>query len=84
MNSTEFHRLFAAETGANLEDAKATCAAVFDLLGRCIKDNDRVLIKGLGVFKKKHKKEHKVGNPKTGGTITIPAHDVVVFNEWGS
>lgn len=84
MNSTEFHRLFAAETGANLEDAKATCAAVFDLLSRCIKDNDRVLIKGLGVFKKKHKKEHKVGNPQNNGTVIIPAHDVVVFNEWGA
>lgn len=83
MNNTEFYRLLAAETGMTIEEAKATCAAVFGLLGRCIKENDRILIKDFGVIKKKHKKEHKVGNPKTGGTIAIPAHDVVVFNEWG-
>lgn len=86
MNSTEFHRLFAAETGSTIADSKATCAAVFDLLSRCIKENDRVLIKGLGVFKKKHKSAHRVRNPKPGegGTIIIPAHEAIVFNEWGS
>lgn len=84
MNSTQFHRLFAAETGANLEDAKATCAAVFDLLSRCIKENDRVLIQGLGTFKKKTRKSRVVGDITGEGTIRIPEKEVIIFNEWGT
>lgn len=84
MNSTQFHRLFAAETGANLEDAKATCAAVFDLLSRCIKENDRVIIQGLGTFKKKTRKAREVGNIVGEGTVTVPQKEVIVFNEWGT
>ena len=83
MNSKQFYRLFAAETGANLEDSKATCAAVFDLLSRCIKENDRVLIQGLGTFKKKMRKASKAGNLKGEGTVIVPAKETVIFKEWG-
>lgn len=84
MNSTQFHRLFAAETGANIEDAKATCAAVFDLLSRSIKENDRVLIQGLGTFKKKTRKARKAGNLRGEGTVIVPEKEVIVFYEWGT
>lgn len=84
MNGTDFYRLFAAETGANLENSKATCTAVFDLLSRCIKENDRVLIQGLGTFKKKVRKARKIGNVSTGEHTIIPPKEVVEFKEWGT
>lgn len=84
MNNTQFYRLFAAETGANLEDAKSTCAAVFSLLSKCIKENDRVIIQGFGTFKKKTRKARKIGNFTGEGTMILPPKEVIVFNEWGS
>lgn len=84
MNRSQFYRLFAAETGANLEQSKATCSAVLDLLSRCIKNNDRVLLQGFGTFKKKKRKAHRVGNPSGEGTVIVPEKEVVIFNEWGA
>ena len=52
MNRTDFYKMFAAENGANQAESKETCIAVFNLLARCIKENDRVYIKGLGTFRK--------------------------------
>ena len=82
MNRTDFYRVFAAENGANQAESKETCIAVFDLLARCIKDNDRVYIKGLGTFRKKALKERRVGNINGGGVIVIPASEKIIFEPY--
>lgn len=82
MNRTEFYKMFAAKNGASQSESKATCIAVFNLLAHCIKDNDRVYIKGLGTFRKKIYKERKVGNFKGGDTMIIPAHEKIVFEPY--
>lgn len=79
MNKTEFFRLLAKETGMTIEKSKFACDAVFDLLLRCIKENDRVYIKGFGTFKKKTFKEHKIGNVRTGKAHLIPPREKIVF-----
>ena len=82
MNRTDFYKMFAAENGANQIASKNTCIAVFDLLARCIKDNDRVYIKGLGTFKKKALKERRVGNFKGGEALLIPAGEKIIFEPY--
>lgn len=79
MNRTDFYKRFAAENGASQTDAKETCIAVFDLLARCINENDRVYIKGLGTFKKKALKERRVGNFYGDEALVIPASEKIVF-----
>ncbi len=79
MNRTDFYKMFAAENGANQAESKETCIAVFDLLARCIKENDRVYIKGLGTFRKKALKERRVGNFNGGDAIVIPASEKIIF-----
>lgn len=82
MNRTDFYKLFAAENGANQAESKETCIAVFDLLSRCIKEHDRVYIKGLGTFRKKPLKERRVGNLQGGEAFVIPASEKIIFEPY--
>lgn len=82
MNRTDFYKLYAAETGTSQAKSKDICIAVFDLLSRCIEENDRVYIKGFGTFRKKILKEHRVGNFKGGEAIVIPAMEKVIFESY--
>ena len=84
MNRTDFYKMFAAENGANQAESKETCIAVFDLLARCIKEHDRVYIKGLGTFRKKPVKEKRVYNLKGGEAILVPASEKIVFEPFVS
>ena len=79
MNRTDFYKQFAAENDISQMKAKDVCIAMFDLLARCIDENDRVYIKGLGTFKKKTVKERRVGNFYGEEAIVIPACQKVVF-----
>ena len=82
MNRTDFYKLFASENGASQAASKETCIAVFDLLARCVKEHDRVYIKGLGTFRKKILKERRVGNFKGGEALVIPASEKIIFEPY--
>lgn len=79
MNRTDFYKLFAAENNVSQMKSKDVCIAVFDLLARCINENERVYIKGLGTFKKKTVKERRVGNFYGDEALIIPACEKIVF-----
>ena len=79
MNRTDFYKMFAAENDVSQMNAKDTCIAVFELLARCINEQDRVYIKGLGTFKKKAFKERQVKNLHGSEAVIIPAHKKIVF-----
>ena len=80
MNRTDFYRGFAAEYDTKIGEAKTICLAVFDYLSQCINENDRVYIKGLGTFKKKKTKAHRVGSfANAGETIVIPPQEKIIF-----
>ena len=79
MNRTDFYKQFSAENDVTQATAKDTCIAVFDLLARCINENDRVYIKGLGTFKKKTVKERRVGNFYGDEALVIPACEKIIF-----
>ncbi len=82
MNRTDFYKMFAAENGISQAESKDICVALFDLLLRCIKEQDRVYLKGLGTFKKKLFKERRVGNFKGGEAIVIPASEKITFEPY--
>lgn len=79
MNRTDFYKQFATENNVSQINAKDICIAVFDLLARCINENERVYIKGLGTFKKKIVKERRVGNFHGDEALIIPACEKIVF-----
>jgi nucleoid DNA-binding protein len=79
MNRTDFYKRFAIENDVTQANAKDTCIAVFNLLARCIDENERVYIKGLGTFKKKMVKERRVGNFYGDEAVVIPACEKIVF-----
>ena len=79
MNKTEFARSFAEAYDAKIGESYATCSAMFNHLAKCIRENDRVYIKGLGTFKKKKHKGFTTKDISTGNTIEIPDRDKIVF-----
>ena len=79
MNRREFYLAYARENHTSQRYAKQVCSSVLDTLGRCIVNEDRVYIIGLGTFKKKKLKPRKVGNLHGEGAITIPEKEKIVF-----
>lgn len=91
MNRTDFYKEFVDfwnERCENKNDklnqakSKELCTAVFDYLFCCIKEHDRVYIKGLGSFRKKQTAEHRVGNFHGESPIIVPAGEKIVFEPY--
>lgn len=81
MNRSDFCKRFAAEMDIDPKEAKKTCMTMFELLARCIREEDRVYIKDFGTFKKKFCPAQRIGNPRTGQPMIRPEHTKVVFSE---
>jgi DNA-binding protein HU-beta len=58
--------------------AERTVKAVFDTIAESLINGDDVMISNFGSFKKVHKEERIVYNPRTlNEVITVPAHDAI-------
>lgn len=79
LNRKEFCELYAHTYNAKKGKSKEICENVFDLLSQCIKECDRVYIKGLGTFKKKMTSPRRIGDIVNGGTMDLPAREKIVF-----
>lgn len=78
MTRKEFYVKYAQVNGISQAKAKQLCKSVFDLLARCIYEEDRVYIKGFGTFKKKLRAARIVnGIQKT--PLVVPEKEEVVF-----
>ncbi len=66
---------------ANLTKAQATEAlsSVFNCIGECLKDGDKVSLVGFGTFSTSDRAARVGRNPKTGEAIQISARTVVKF-----
>ena len=80
MNREEFYRLFAKEYDTTLIKSRKYCYEVFTLLSKCIREKERVYIKGLGTFKKKKTAAHRIGNLTGEGSMVIPPSEKIVFD----
>ena len=80
MNTTEFYRSYAQAYGKTICSSKEYCCEMFEHLAKCVMEEDRVLIKGFGVFKKKKKPARIAGDfGKNGGHFVVPERYVIVF-----
>ncbi len=71
-----------AEIETVLADRKAAAAALDSLLAQirlALQNGDAVTLSGFGTFKVAQRQARTGRNPKTGDTITIPAHRAVKF-----
>lgn len=79
MNRREFWVKYAQENGMSQAKAEQICKSVFDLLAESIAVEDRVYISGLGTFKKKKVKAHRIQDVNTREFIELPEKEKIVF-----
>ena len=79
MNRREFWVKYAQENGISQAKAERICKSVFDLLAKSIATEDRVYIAGLGTFKKKKIKAHRIQDVRTREFIEVPEKEKIIF-----
>ena len=79
MNRREFWVKYAQVNGISQAKAEVICKTVFDLLADSIATEDRVYIAGLGTFKKKTRKAHRIKDVNSGEMIELPEKEKIVF-----
>ena len=79
MNRREFWVKYAQKNDISQAKAEQICKSVFSLLAESITAEDRVYIAGLGTFKKKTIKAHRIKDVNTGNMIELPEKEKIVF-----
>ncbi len=67
------------KTGLSKKDVAAAVNALFDSLKEAFYREERVEIRGFGIFTTKNRKPRVGRNPKTREEVRIPERKVVVF-----
>ena len=80
MNKTEFVEFIAEKHEVKKTEAKSALDMVLTSLTEALENGDEVNLTGFGKFSVVHKDAGEARNPATGGTITVPAHDVPKFS----
>lgn len=68
----------AVAAGITRKQARAAMDAVAGVVVAGLAD-DRIALRGLGIFSIQHRRRRNVTNPATGVPMEIPARDVIVF-----
>lgn len=76
---TEIAKSVAAGAGITVQAAGKAVDTVFDTIKALVAAGEIVTVKGFGTFKTVDVAEKQGRNPKTGETVTIPAHRAVKF-----
>ena len=79
MNKTELVANVADKTGTTKREAEKAVNAVFAALQQAMVEGDKVQLIGFGTFEVKERAARKGRNPRSGGTIEIPASKNPVF-----
>ena len=79
-NKTEFIEFMAEKHGISKVEAKKALDMVKTSIMEVLKNGDEINLTGFGKFSVVHKEAGEARNPSTGGTITVPAHDVPKFS----
>jgi integration host factor subunit beta len=61
------------------KDAEIIVNTIFDSMVDALVGGDRIEIRGFGSFKVKHRAHREGRNPKTGGSVRIPAKHMPFF-----
>lgn len=79
MTKAELIEAIAKATDLSKAKAQETMEATFDIIGKTIKKEKKILIPGFGTFSLAKRKARKGRNPKTGEEIKIKASKTVRF-----
>ncbi len=66
-------------TGIKQVDVKKIVQKTFDVIIESLAHDEKVELRNFGVFKIKERKARFGRNPKTGESVPVPPHKVVVF-----
>ena len=80
MNKTEFVDFIAEKHDTSKVEAKKALDMVLTSITEALENGDEVNLTGFGKYFIVHKEAGEARNPSTGGTITVPAHDVPKFS----
>ncbi len=73
MTKADIIKLVASECEITQKDSEQVVNKVFELIGRGLKNNDKVNIAGFGIFSVKDRSARKGVNPRTREELIIPA-----------
>lgn len=79
MNKSDFVSAVAEKAGTTKKDADAVIKAFTETVADLVKNGDSILLPGLGTFSVVEKSERVTRNPRTGESVTVPAHKAPKF-----
>jgi len=79
MNKRDLVDAVAAHTGRAKAEVGPTVDAVFTLISQALQRGEKVAISGFGNFDARRVAERVARNPRTGESVTVPAHTAAKF-----
>ena len=79
MNKTELVSAVAEQAGLTKKDAEAAVKAFTDVVCEELKKGEKVQLVGFGTFEVREHAARTGRNPRTGGTMEIPASKAPAF-----
>ncbi|MDP3295043.1 MULTISPECIES: HU family DNA-binding protein [Nevskia] len=73
MNKSELIAAVADQSGLTKADAGNAIDALVEVIGKALKENDKVSLVGFGTFAIRERAARTGRNPKTGATLNITA-----------
>jgi integration host factor subunit beta len=80
---TDIETLLRDKAALDTAQAVAVTNIVLDGIAAAIAGGLTVELRGLGTFGFRERRGHKARNPRTGKTVSVPAHKVVYFKPAG-
>ncbi|MBQ2702804.1 MAG: HU family DNA-binding protein [Alistipes sp.] len=79
MNKSQLVEAIALETNLSKVDARKSVDAFIDIVIRTLKENDKVMLSGMGVFSVMQRSARVGRNPRTGAQVKIAPKRVIKF-----
>lgn len=83
LNTEDFAKRVAKETGQSAKEIEATLRITFDVLARTLAAEESYSIPNFGTFETVERPARPANNPATGERIQLPARRVVRFRPTG-
>lgn len=79
MNKSQIVEAVASETGLTKVEARKSVDAFIEIIIRALKENDKVMLSGMGVFSVAQRSARVGRNPRTGAQVKIAPKRVIKF-----
>ena len=79
MNKSQLVEAIALETNLSKVDARKSVDAFINIVIRTLKENDKVMLSGMGVFSVMQRSARVGRNPRTGAQVKIAPKRVIKF-----